>query len=249
MASQLKFVDSHNIIGYLLDPPIVHNEFKSMIMGLNSCRSSYALHANPVIQGNSILKKMCYKGTYPPTIKKLLPPYWRNEKQSPGEEEGPIFDVSQEPINETMISPTEIEKEINIFKQPNNLMAEQMEDLIEKLQSTMRKPPQTVHVTTEPPFESDNEDSAHIHLLRKRKEEIQDLECLSPTLIKLYLLRLSLDFESPILEQEVLPSQGAQTYGSSFEAPELDISKGKGKQPESKFVDVSLLQNRVFDLE
>nr|KAJ0193794.1 hypothetical protein LSAT_V11C800400860 [Lactuca sativa] len=35
----------------------------------------------------------------------------------------------------------------------------------------------------------------------------------------------------------------------SFEAPELDISKGKRKLPESEFVDVALLQNRVFDLE
>ncbi|CAI9295426.1 unnamed protein product [Lactuca saligna] len=51
------------------------------------------------------------------------------------------------------------------------------------------------------------------------------------------------DFESPIVEQEVFPSEGAQASGSSFEAPELDISKGKSKQPESEFVDVALLQN------
>ncbi|CAH1413112.1 unnamed protein product [Lactuca virosa] len=53
------------------------------------------------------------------------------------------------------------------------------------------------------------------------------------------------DFESPIVEQEVLPSEGAQASGSSFEAPELDISKGKSKLPESEFVD----DIRISDLE
>ncbi|CAH1412922.1 unnamed protein product [Lactuca virosa] len=57
------------------------------------------------------------------------------------------------------------------------------------------------------------------------------------------------DFECHIVEQEVLPSVGAQASVSSFEAPELDISKGKSKLPESEFVDVALLQNGVFDLE
>ena len=120
-----------------MDPPAVHKEFKSMIVGLNNCRISHALHSNPVIfkdlivdfwknasintqgadgagsiesvvkgtkvvvseqvirkvlefgdaptfpikypvnQVNEVLEKMCYEGTYPPTIKKLLPPYWR----------------------------------------------------------------------------------------------------------------------------------------------------------------------------
>ncbi|CAI9271001.1 unnamed protein product [Lactuca saligna] len=57
------------------------------------------------------------------------------------------------------------------------------------------------------------------------------------------------DFKSPIIEQEVLPLEWAQASGSSFEAPELDISKGKSKLPESESVDVALLWNRVFDLE
>ncbi|CAH1440411.1 unnamed protein product [Lactuca virosa] len=43
--------------------------------------------------------------------------------------------------------------------------------------------------------------------------------------------------------------QGAQASGSSFETPELDISKGKIKLPEFEFVDVVQLQNKVFDLE
>ncbi|CAH1445587.1 unnamed protein product [Lactuca virosa] len=57
------------------------------------------------------------------------------------------------------------------------------------------------------------------------------------------------DFQSPIVEEEVIPSEGAQASRCSFETPELDISKGKNKLPESEFVDVVLLQNKVFDLE
>ncbi|CAH1452659.1 unnamed protein product [Lactuca virosa] len=57
------------------------------------------------------------------------------------------------------------------------------------------------------------------------------------------------DFQSPIVEEDVIPSEGAQASRSSFETPELDISKGKSKLSESEIVDVVLLQNRVFDLE
>ncbi|CAI9303328.1 unnamed protein product [Lactuca saligna] len=38
------------------------------------------------------------------------------------------------------------------------------------------------------------------------------------------------DFESPIVEQEVFPSERDQTFGSSFEAPELDISKSSAEK-------------------
>jgi len=62
MADQLKFVDSHNIIGYLLDPPAAHNEFKPMIAGLNNCRISYALRTNLVIR------------------KDLINEFWKNTK-------------------------------------------------------------------------------------------------------------------------------------------------------------------------
>nr|KAJ0190199.1 hypothetical protein LSAT_V11C800412640 [Lactuca sativa] len=57
------------------------------------------------------------------------------------------------------------------------------------------------------------------------------------------------DVQSPVVEEKGMPSEGAQASGSSFETPDLDISKGKIKLPESKFVDVVQLQNRVFDLE
>ncbi|CAH1412012.1 unnamed protein product [Lactuca virosa] len=56
------------------------------------------------------------------------------------------------------------------------------------------------------------------------------------------------DFQSSVIEEDVIPSEGAQASGSSFEIHELDISKGKIKFPKSKLVDVVLLQNRVFNL-
>ncbi|CAI9302404.1 unnamed protein product [Lactuca saligna] len=137
MVDQLKFVESHNIAGYLLDLPAAHKEFKSMIASLNNCSISHTLRSNPVIykgiitkfwknssiskqgadgagaveslvkgtpviiseqviqevlefgdapifpveysadQVKGFLEKMCYEGTYPPTFKKLLSPFWR----------------------------------------------------------------------------------------------------------------------------------------------------------------------------
>lgn len=56
MADQLKFVDSHNIDGYLLDPLAAHDKFKSMILGLNNCRISHALCANPLIYKDQIIE-------------------------------------------------------------------------------------------------------------------------------------------------------------------------------------------------
>lgn len=44
----MKFVDIHKIDGCLVDPPLVHKEFKSMIVGLNTCRLSHALQETPV---------------------------------------------------------------------------------------------------------------------------------------------------------------------------------------------------------
>ncbi|CAI9262342.1 unnamed protein product [Lactuca saligna] len=57
------------------------------------------------------------------------------------------------------------------------------------------------------------------------------------------------DFQSPSVEEEVLPSDGAHASGSSFKTPELYISKGKSKLPESELVDVVQLQKKVFDVE
>ncbi|CAH1420577.1 unnamed protein product [Lactuca virosa] len=57
------------------------------------------------------------------------------------------------------------------------------------------------------------------------------------------------DFKRQFVEEEFIPSEGALASGSSFETPVLDISKSKSKLPESEFVDVAQLQNRVFVLE
>lgn len=54
MVEQLKFVDSHNIAGCLVEPPVAHQEFKSMMVGLNNYRISHALRANLVIHRDLI---------------------------------------------------------------------------------------------------------------------------------------------------------------------------------------------------
>ncbi|CAH1421156.1 unnamed protein product [Lactuca virosa] len=159
---------------------------------------------------------------------------------------------------------------------------EHMDALIAELQQTATKPPQIISVATEPPSESDPEDSAYTLLPRKRTRRdprpgvfitdpvqnkstpiepgsmaqniqstftetspvIQEIPSQIPEPIP-----MDQDFQSPIVEEEVIPSEGAQTSGRSFETPELDISKGKSKLPESELVDVVQLQNKVFDLE
>ncbi|CAH1418088.1 unnamed protein product [Lactuca virosa] len=80
-----------------------------------------------------------------------------------------MFEPSKEPVNEAVISLAETEKKINIFKQPNDPTPEQMEALIEQSQSTTRKPPQAVSVTTESPSGSDKYDSNASLMPRKRR--------------------------------------------------------------------------------
>ncbi|CAH1439994.1 unnamed protein product [Lactuca virosa] len=80
-----------------------------------------------------------------------------------------MFVPTKELVNEAVISPAETEKEINVFKQQNDPTPEQMEALIDKLQSTARKPPQAVYVTSESPSGSDNDNSKASLLPRKRK--------------------------------------------------------------------------------
>ena len=137
MAGALKFADNHNIVGHLPEPPPIHNDFTSLIVGLNACSITHAVNANPLITRELIigfwenaqfnkdgangagtlesnvrgthvviseqsirrvlrfgdqptfptdfsiekvreaLHLMSYEGQYPPTIKKLLPPFWR----------------------------------------------------------------------------------------------------------------------------------------------------------------------------
>ncbi|CAI9294423.1 unnamed protein product [Lactuca saligna] len=63
-----------------------------------------------------------------------------DDEEEEEEEDVRMFESSKELVNEDVTSPTDTEKEINIFKKPNNPMSEQMEALIEKLQLTVRKP-------------------------------------------------------------------------------------------------------------
>ncbi|MFS7963931.1 hypothetical protein Hanom_Chr08g00744151 [Helianthus anomalus] len=44
------FEKSMNISCFLREPPKGHEEFKSMIVGLNTCRLAHALRENPIIR-------------------------------------------------------------------------------------------------------------------------------------------------------------------------------------------------------
>ncbi|MFS7962124.1 hypothetical protein Hanom_Chr08g00722971 [Helianthus anomalus] len=95
-----------NIACYLSDPPKGFETYKSMIVGLNTCRLAHSLRENPgtkvsvseqdirevLLFGDAaddptkysrekvmeVFVKMSYEGAVPPpTIKKLLHPYWR----------------------------------------------------------------------------------------------------------------------------------------------------------------------------
>ncbi|MFS7977381.1 hypothetical protein Hanom_Chr10g00903311 [Helianthus anomalus] len=93
-----------NIACYPSDPPKGFKMYKSLIVGLNTCRLAHSLREKPIIREDwikdfwdkstakkaddpteyskekvtEILVKMSYDGVVPsPTIKKLLHPYWR----------------------------------------------------------------------------------------------------------------------------------------------------------------------------
>lgn len=46
---RFKILDNQNIVAFLSDPPLSHQEFKSIIHGINNCRLTHAIRANPVI--------------------------------------------------------------------------------------------------------------------------------------------------------------------------------------------------------
>ncbi|CAH1423019.1 unnamed protein product [Lactuca virosa] len=149
----------------------------------------------------------------------------------------PKFQFAFEEIEQSILIPEEdvavtppivTERESDIMVQSASPTPEQMDALITELQRTARKPPQTVHVDTEPPSGSDLKTQPTLYSQGSEREEIQGREN---------------------VEENGIPSEGAQASRSSFETPGLDISKCKSKLPDSKLVDVVLLQNRVFDLE
>ncbi|CAH1429296.1 unnamed protein product [Lactuca virosa] len=195
-------------------------------------------------------------------------------------EEVEISDDEEEEIQENDMTENELEVFLQSISIPEEDVVVTPSAVTERDRDST--PPQTVHVTTKPPSESDQEDSSHVLLPRKRKrrdprprlliiDPIQNVstpiepssvaQTIESTFTESSLVMQEIssplpkstsmdqDFESPIVEKEVLPSERAQPSGSSFEAPGLDNSKGKSKLPESEFMDVALLQNRVVDLE
>ncbi|CAI9291856.1 unnamed protein product [Lactuca saligna] len=74
------------------------------------------------------------------------------------------------PKEDVAVTPLAMTKrDRNLTVQFYSSTSKQMDNLIVELQRTMRKPPQTILVTTEPPSKSDQEDSAHVLLPRRRK--------------------------------------------------------------------------------
>ncbi|CAI9296842.1 unnamed protein product [Lactuca saligna] len=117
--------------------------------------------------------------------------------------------------------------------QERDMIENEFEDFVQSISipkedvADSEEPPQAVLVTTEPPSESDQEDSAYVLLPRKRKR-----------ILKALLLN-----KKPYLQK------GLKLLEAHLKPPELDISKGKRKLPKFEFIDVGLLHNRVFDLE
>ena len=52
--ANLKFADMHNLAIVLDDPPVAHEEFKSMIYRLRECCLSCAITMNPIIYQNIV---------------------------------------------------------------------------------------------------------------------------------------------------------------------------------------------------
>ncbi|CAH1422129.1 unnamed protein product [Lactuca virosa] len=131
-----------------------------------------------------------------------------------------MFVPSNEPVNEVVISPAETEKEINIFKQQNDPTPEQMEALIDKLQSTAKKPPQVVSITSESPSGSDKDNSKASMLPRKRKRRDPRSGILSTEPVQqpsqiVEPAQVTHDVQSPIIE----PAQVIQDVQSPIIEP------------------------------
>jgi len=134
---------------------------------------------------------MAHEGTFPPTVNKLFPPYWSvdddvvdnsgygdddndggdiyiiSDQDDDTMEDTSSYQLSMENVNEAMIPSAETES--NIFKQQDNSTSEQIETLLTQIQSTTRKPPQAVDVTSESLSVSDANESSDSLVIRKRK--------------------------------------------------------------------------------
>ncbi|CAH1429442.1 unnamed protein product [Lactuca virosa] len=135
-----------------------------------------------------------------------------------------MFEPSKELVNEAVISLAETEKEINIFKQPNDPTPEQMEALIEKLQSTARKRPQIVLVTTEFPSGSDKDDSNASLMPRKRRRRdprpgVLITEPVQQPTSNVEPTQVNQDDRSPIFDEDFLANEETFASGSSSAPP------------------------------
>ncbi|CAH1445384.1 unnamed protein product [Lactuca virosa] len=116
-----------------------------------------------------------------------------------------------------------------------------MEALIEQLQSTTRKPPQAVPVTTEYPSRSDKHDSNASLMPRKRRRRDQRSGVLitepvqQPTSI-VELAQVDQDDQSPIFYEDFLPNKEAFASGSSSAPP----------PPEHNYASVKLAKLLAF---
>ncbi|CAH1453147.1 unnamed protein product [Lactuca virosa] len=124
----------------------------------------------------------------------------------------------EEPVNEAVISPADIEKEINIFKQSNDPSLEQMEALIEQLQSTTRKPPQEVPVTDESPSGSDKDDSNASLMPRKRRPQVNQVDQ-SQIVEPAQPAQVNQDAQSRIFNEDFLANEETFASGSSSAPP------------------------------
>nr|KAJ0186207.1 hypothetical protein LSAT_V11C900484210 [Lactuca sativa] len=77
----------------------------------------------------------------------------------------------KESISKDVDTPAETEKDVNIFKQSNDPTPKQMDDLIAQLQAIARKPPQSVPVISDSPYESDKIDSNASLAPRKQRRK------------------------------------------------------------------------------
>ncbi|CAH1436878.1 unnamed protein product [Lactuca virosa] len=104
-----------------------------------------------------------------------------------------------------------------------------MEALIEKLQSTGRKPPQAVPVTTESQFGSDKNDSNASLMPRKRRRRdpragVIITEPVQQPTSNVEPAQVNQDDQSPIFYEDFLANEETFASGSSF-APTTSIAR------------------------
>ncbi|KAI3739302.1 hypothetical protein L2E82_29705 [Cichorium intybus] len=164
------------------------------------------------------------------------------------------------------------ETEENQEKEETGLTQQEREDLIEGLSShvqvvTKTKTPQQTELIPPQPVvavESEQEDPTPALVQRNIRridprpgvyvpQTTKDTPTPTPTLTPIEPIPTVQDIPSSVVqefvEEEVVPTTEFQTGGSLSILFAVDISKGKRKMPDSNFVDVSLLQSRVFELE